>query len=181
MIELLAGCGNSRKRKVRGPDDPEGWDELVTLDLDPNAGADVEFDLERLGRGEKLPFPDSHFDAIHLYDVLEHTGRQGDWRGFFAEFCEYWRVLKRDGRLIGKSPSLTSPWLWGDPGHKRVISVQCMSFLSQDEYNKSVGESAMCDYRHVYRADFDPVHFENNTQDNFIFVLRAVKPSRISP
>jgi hypothetical protein len=176
MSELLIGCGNSRERKVRGPNDPEGFVAPVTLDIDPNSKADIEWDLER------LPYSfakDDSFDEIHAYDVLEHTGQQGDWRFFFAQFSEFWRILKPNGRLIGKSPALTSPWLWGDPGHKRVICRENLSFLIQTEYDQ-VGKTSLCDYRHVYRADFEPEHMEVGTQGNFVFALRAVKPSRIS-
>lgn len=181
MTELLIGCGNSRARKVRGPDDPEGFANLTTLDIDPNCGADVIFDLSRLGRGGwELPFPADTFDELHAYDVLEHLSPQGDWKAFFNEFSEFWRILKPNGRLIGKSPSLWSPWLWGDPGHRRVISMETLSFLCQPQYDSEVGKTAMCDYRHHYRADFDPIHHENNTAGNFVFVMRAVKPSRVS-
>lgn len=177
MAELLLGCGNARKRQVRGPNDPEGFLDLTTVDLDPNCKPDIEWNLERL----PYAFARSNsFDEIHAYDVLEHTGQQGDWKFFFAQFSELWRLLKPNGRLIGKSPALTSPWLWGDPGHKRVICKENLSFLVQPLYTEQVGNGSMCDYRHVYRADFDPEHMEDNTQGNFVFVMRAVKPSRVS-
>lgn len=174
MIELLAGCGRSRKRAVRGPQDPEGWDQLVTLDIDPNVKADVEWDLNRR---IPLPFDDDHFDALHFYEVLEHTGQQGDWKFFFWQFSDFWRILKPGGRLIGTSPAADSKWLWGDPGHSRVISPECLSFLVQPMYGQP--ESQMTDYRHVYRADFQPVHHELKTDGKFLFVMEAVKPSRI--
>jgi hypothetical protein len=175
--ELLIGCGNSRRRLVRGPNDPEGFVALTTVDIDPNCGADIEWNLER------LPYEfatDNSFTEIHAYDVLEHTGQQGDWRFFFAQFSEFWRILRPGGRLIGKSPALTSPWLWGDPGHKRVICKENLGFLVQPEYDSQIGRTSLCDYRHVYRADFEPEHAEINTEGNFIFAMRAVKPSRIS-
>lgn len=177
VAELLIGCGNSRKRMVRGPNDPEEFTGLTTVDLDPNSRPDIEWDLER------LPYEfasDNSFDEIHAYDVLEHTGQQGDWRFFFAQFSEFWRILKPGGRLIGKSPALISPWLWGDPGHKRVICEQNLSFLSQLVYTQEIGRTTRCDYRHIYRADFDPEHMEDNTLGSFVFALRAMKPSRIS-
>ena len=47
MPELLIGCGNRRDKRVGSMSSPD-WTELTTLDIDPNAGADVVHDLNVL-------------------------------------------------------------------------------------------------------------------------------------
>lgn len=171
-MELLLGCGVSRdKRLCFGSDD---WQHLVTLDINPDTKPDKVWDLNV----RPLPFDDGIFDEIHAYEVLEHIGRQGDWRGFFEEWSEWWRLLKPGGLFVGTSPASDSNWAWGDPGHTRIISRESITFLDQTQYTDQVGRSPMTDYRFVYRADFDPVHVfvEGET---FEYALRAVKPARI--
>jgi hypothetical protein len=46
-------------------------------------------------------------------------------------------------------------------------------FLSQAEYRKQVGATAMTDFRHIWRGDFEIVDMKEG--DSFVFVLRAVK------
>jgi SAM-dependent methyltransferase len=154
----------------------EDWTKLVTLDINPDHKPDVVHDLEDI----PLPFADNTFDELHAYEVLEHTGRQGDWRFFFAQFSDFWRILKPDGVLCGTSPLGDRPWAWGDPGHTRIISKECFLFLNQEEY-RQVGTSPMSDYRFVYKADFQEVYFNVIGTDNWAFVLRAVKPARMTP
>jgi SAM-dependent methyltransferase len=172
MTELLIGCGNSRKRCFAPPPD---WTDLVTLDSDPDCGADVEWDLERM----PLPFPDDKFDEIHAYHTLEHLGRQGDYRFFFAQWSEFYRLLKPGGVFFGIVPGIESPWLWGDPGHTRVITPEMLTFLHQPAYTDQVGKTALADYRRVYRADFELLAAQTKDLD-FYFAVQAVKPSRIS-
>lgn len=146
MKSLLIGCGNTRAKNLG----EGGWGELVTLDIDPSTGCDIVHDLEVL----PYPMDDNDFDEIHAYEVLEHCGRQGDWRFYFGQFSEFHRILKPGGRLYGTCPSVKSPWLWGDPGHTRAITVECLNFLSQGMYEQ-VGKTACTDYRHVWKGDFE--------------------------
>ena len=178
MAELLIGCGNHRTKILRPPEGPSEWTDLTTLDNDPNCGADVEWDLERL----PLPFAADTFDEIHAYHVLEHQGRQGDFRFFFAQWSEFWRLLRPGGVFCGIVPSPGSPWVFGDPGHTRFIPPEQFTYLDQREYDKQVGVTAFADYRRVYRADFDLLHsqVQNEGGGQHFFVLQAIKPSRIS-
>jgi methyltransferase family protein len=175
MPELLIGCGNSRIKALAPIGAPMEWSDLTTLDFDPNSGADVEWDLERL----PLPFKDEYYDEIHAYHVLEHTGRQGDYRFFFAQFSDFWRILKPGGILFGMVPAPGGVWVFGDPGHTRVISMENFTFLDQAQYTEQVGKTALADYRHIYRADFSVV-YGNVHGDHLCFGLTAIKPSRIS-
>jgi SAM-dependent methyltransferase len=175
VSELLIGCGN-RRQKVCWQPGAEAFTDLTTLDLDPDCGADVVHDLDVL----PYPFADDAFDEIHASEVLEHTGRQGDWRFFFGQFSEFWRVLKPGGVLCASCPSRHDRWLWGDPGHVRVIQPESLVFLHQPTYAAEVGQTAMTDYRAVYRADFD-LAFQDDDGEHFKFVLQAVKPSRWEP
>jgi SAM-dependent methyltransferase len=149
-MELLLGCGSTRDRRIAIGDRSE-WTELVTLDNNPEHDPDIVHDLEDL----PYPFPDNTFSEIHAYEVLEHLGRQGDWKGFFAQFSELWRILKPDGVLAATCPSYRSMWAWGDPSHTRVLTSGTLVFLSQAQYALQVGKTAMSDFRFCYRADFE--------------------------
>ncbi len=172
--ELLIGCGQNHAKKlvVGGRKD---WGRLTTLDINPDHRPDVVWDLTQL----PLPFEGDSFDEIHAYEVLEHTGRQGDYAFFFAQFAELWRILKPNGMLIGTCPLPSSVWAWGDPSHTRVVQKEQFIFLDQSQYTRQVGHTAMSDFRYIYRADFH-TEFALERDDLLQFVLRAVKPSRIT-
>lgn len=175
MRELLLGAGSNHTRKLVYGGRTE-WSGLVTLDMNPAHKPDVVWDLEK----RPLPFEDNTFDTISAFEVLEHIGRQGDWRGFFEEWSEYWRILKPGGLFFGTSPHWQSPWAWGDPGHVRVVTAESFVFLCQPEYTAQVGITPMTDYRFCYKADFDVIHLHVNDVQQQEYVLRAVKPSRIA-
>lgn len=173
-MEILLGCGSNRAKKLVWQGKSE-WTNLVTLDHESLHDPDVVFDLNNV----RLPFDDDSADEIHAYEVLEHLGRQGDWKFFFDQFSDFWRVLKNGGVFFGSVPLPTSVWAWGDPSHTRIIQKESFVFLNQPQYTKQVGITPMSDFRAHYKADFDIVHL-SETADLLFFGLQAVKPSRIT-
>lgn len=167
--ELLIGCGNNRDKRIHFAEIGQEWEGLTTLDVSKECSPDVLWDLNRL----PLPFDDSSFDEIHAYEVLEHCGTQGDWRFFFAQFQDFWRILKPGGYFVASCPMWDSPWAWSDPGHTRVISKHTLAFLRQAEYEAQVGKTHMTDYRGVYRGDFETVAVQES-EHSWGFVLRAL-------
>src|SRR5580765_2458851 len=128
--ELLLGAGRNLTKKITIAGSSE-WSNLTTLDFNADHMPDIVADLER------LPYDwaeDDTYDEVHAYEVLEHTGRQGDWRFFFAQFSEIWRMLKPGGFFAGTSPATSSVWLWGDPGHTRAVTPESFVFLCQPKY-----------------------------------------------
>lgn len=168
--ELLAGCGNSREKRIKVKDTPVEWRNLTTLDWDPDCGPDVIWNLNVF----PYPFDDNTFNECHIYNALEHTGRQGDFVFFFAQFYELWRILKPDGLLMAMVPMWDSHWSWGDPSHTRVIPKESLVFLNQKEYEQ-VGKTAMTDFRRVWKGNFETLHVEEGEHE-MGFILRAVKP-----
>ena len=171
MPELLIGCGSRRDKLLCPPGRPKVWTGLMTCDLNADHHPYVIHDLERL----PWPWEDSTFDEVHGYEVFEHLGRQGDFRAFFGQFQEAWRILKPGGYLCGTSPAPSSPWLWGDPGHTRAIQPESFVYLSQKEYQKQIGHTAMTDYRFCYAGDFEPMILLPDSEGTFLYILRAVK------
>lgn len=171
-MELLLGCGSSRVKKLHQRGRSE-WTGLVAIDMESRHNPDVVHDINL-----PLPFPDDSADEIHAYEVLEHCGRQGDYKFFFAQWSDFWRVLKPAGMFFGTVPLPTSPWAWGDPSHTRVIPKDSFVFLSQPQYAQ-VGKTAMSDFRSIYKTDFDIIHLHENGHV-LEFALQAVKPSRIA-
>lgn len=174
-MQLLLGCGSNHAKKLvwQGRSD---WDGLVTLDLEARHCPDVVWDMNNL----PLPFEDNAADEIHAYEVLEHQGRQGDWKFFFAQWADFWRILKHDGLFMGSVPLPDSPWAWGDPSHTRIVPKESFVFLNQPQYTAQVGITPMSDFRAYYKADFDVIHLQEDKEAGLLyFVLKAVKPSRV--
>jgi SAM-dependent methyltransferase len=167
-MDLLIGCGNSRERRI--PHGRADWLDLVTMDHDPDCGADVVHDLDET----PWPLEDGTFDQVHAYEVLEHLGEQGDWRAFFRHFGEVWRVLKPGGFLCASVPDWRDEWAWGDPSHTRIITPGTLLFLSQKEYAERVGKGPMTDFRHTWKGDFDIVASRADGSCH-AFILQAVK------
>lgn len=174
-MELLIGAGSNHTRQMNIVGGPREWRDLVTLDFNADHKPDVLHDLTKF----PYPFPDDHFDEIHAYEVLEHMGGPGDWKFFFDQWAEFYRILKHGGVFFGHSPHHASPWAWGDPGHTRVVTIESLIFLNQQAYTEQVGNTAMTDYRFYYRADFEINHSELR-EETIYFILTAIKPSRIS-
>lgn len=166
---LLLGCGHDHRRRVL-LESQQGECELVKLDMSPHVGADVVWDMNQL----PLPFADEAFDEIHAYDTLEHWGGPpGNWRFFFDEFTEYWRILKPGGTIAAVVPIGVDRY--ADPGHCRFFSATWFAFLSktQAEHNARQG-TQMTDYRCYYQRDFDILRIETQGDHHLIAVLRKV-------
>lgn len=148
---------------------------MVTVDINSDHNPDIVYDIEQL----PLPFQDNVADEIHLYEVLEHTGSQGDYKFFFNQFNDFYRILKPNGLLIGTCPLYNQKWAWGDPSHKRTIQKETFHFLNQINYTNEIGKTSMSDFRFIYKSDFNLIHYREH-QVTFEFILQAVKPSRIS-
>ena len=170
--ELLIGCGNSRRKKLTLTEDWD-WHGLVTMDHDPNCGADIVHDLDMT----PWPVDDDAFDEVHAYEVLEHLGKQGDYKAFFRHFGEIYRILKDGGLLYATVPAWNDVWAWADPSHTRVIAPQTIVFLDQTEYVKQIGKTAMTDFRWLWDGDFEPIAADV-VSGCFKFALKAHKPAR---
>jgi hypothetical protein len=145
------------------------WDGLTTVDIDPSVETDVLWDLNNV----PLPFADNSVDEIHAYNVLEHIGTQGDFRFFFKQFEDFWRMLKPGGFVCAIVPDFATMWTFGDPGHTRVINFGTLHFLNQKSYDE-VGTTSMTDYRWCYKGNLSIFHCKVDN-GNFYFILEAIK------
>jgi SAM-dependent methyltransferase len=173
---LLLGCGSKRDRRLKTPNhQTETFDdcELETVDFVATHKPTYVLDLN----APEWALKANRYDEVHAYEVLEHLGQQGDFVSFFSTFNNIYRILKPGGFLCASVPSVASPWLWGDPGHTRVIQVESLTFLSKAEYKRQVGKTPMSDYRTWLKCDFVPryVAEEGNT---FFFILEALKDAK---
>ena len=166
--ELVLGAGNYPYKKIYNGS--KEYTNPTRVDIDPDCNPDLLLDLNT----NSLPFPDSSFDEIHMYEVLEHLGTQGDYKHFFAFFTEAARVLKPNGFFLGSVPAPGSPWVFGDPGHTRAIPPESFVFLDQDEYMEQVGKTPMTDYRSIYKANFKRAYLQEDKGVLF-FILKNIK------
>jgi SAM-dependent methyltransferase len=165
MRQLLIGAGNSRVKKMVHELTPgKEFDELVTMDIDPNCGADVIHNLDHLPYEF---FEDGYFDEIHAYEVLEHCGTQGDENFFFEQFNEFHRILKPGGVFCASVPNYKSVWAFGDPGHKRVLPPTVFNFLAEAFYDQ-LGKTACADYRHLIKGYWNLIGIDEGEQVFFL-------------
>jgi SAM-dependent methyltransferase len=177
---LLIGCGTSRVKQIQLNHKAEWTGELTTMDMDPNCGADIVFDMESLvssrhptecGSAVKLPFEDNTFDEIGCYNAMEHWGQQGDWRAWFAEMAEYHRILKPGGTM-----SIVVPIggdALADPGHTRFFHENHFGFLNQGFYETNrVKNTCFTDYRWFWKLNFEIPFIERQADHHLSVVLQ---------
>lgn len=164
---LLIGCGTSRVKQAQLNGKAEWTGELTTLDMNPNIGADIVWDMEV----RPLPFDDNTFDEIGCYNAMEHWGRQGDWRGWFSECAEYHRILKPQGTMSILVPiGLDS---FADPGHTRFFHENYFCFLNQDFYESNeVKSTCFTDYRFAWKLNFDILYMQRIGNHHLAVILR---------
>jgi len=178
---LLIGCGKNHAKQLQYGGKAEWTGELTTLDMNPDCGADIVFDMERITAARHpaiwmsnfpvLPFDNDAFDEIGAYNCLEHWGRQGDWRGWFAEMAEYHRILKPGGTMGILVP--IGPDALADPGHTRFFQQNYFGFLSQKFYEMNeVKQTCFTDYRWFWKLDFDILYMEEAGGHHLAVVLR---------
>ena len=170
--ELIIGSGSSRDKRFN-TGGTNIFDDPTFLDINVDHKPDVVWNLMDM----PLPFKDDTFDEIHAYEVLEHTGAQGDYLFFFRQFSDFWRILKPNGVLYATCPSRHSVWALGDPSHTRVLQKEMLLFLDQEQYHHQVGKTSMSDFRWFYKADFVARLVQEN-EEQFIFAIEAQKPAR---
>jgi hypothetical protein len=174
--ELLIGCGHDKRKHVY-PTNEIDWKNLTTVDSNEDCESDFCFDLNtEYCWDTRLGF--DQYDEVHAYEVLEHLGSQGDVESFFFIFKKIYGVLKPNGYLCGTCPSRYSPWLWGDPGHTRVIIPESLTFLDQLSYEQC-GITALSDYRYIWKGDFKVITSVDDRVKH-TFILQAIKPARVA-
>ena len=172
---LMLGAGHAEpKRRLASPDSASEEDtRWTTLDNNKECKPNKLFDLELLETGEQLPFPMCTFDEVHAYEILEHLGRQGNAKGLFSTFRALWIVLKPQGLLMATCPSMTSQWLWAEPGHTRVITHGTLAFLTKNHYDQ-LGKTSCSDYRSMVHPCWWEIADAKEEGETFAFALRKV-------
>ena len=164
---LLIGCGKNYTKQVQLNGKAEWAGELTKIDMNPNIGADLVWDMENL----PLPFEDNTFDEIGCYNAMEHWGRQGDWRAWFAECAEYHRLLKPQGTIGIIVPIGLDAF--ADPGHTRFFHHNHFGFLDQTFYERNeVKNTCFTDYRWHWKLHFDILYIEKQEEHHLCVVLR---------
>ena len=142
--------------------------ELTTIDINPECGADIIWDLSEI-HIHQLPFENETFDEIGAYDCLEHWGCQGDWEFWFTEMSEYWRILKMGGIMSIIVP--TNQAALSDPGHCRFFHPNYFGFLNREFYAENEAKkTSFTDYRWFWKRNFKIIFMED-TGESLAVVL----------
>jgi len=95
-------------------------------------GADgATFTRLTISRFQKLPIQDAYFDAVTMFDVLEHLSREPREHSneFISTLNEVHRILKPGGIFFAVTPCFPSPASFQDPTHINIITEATSSYF----------------------------------------------------
>ena len=107
MKILELGCGRAKTPGAIG------------VDINPRSNADIIHDLDQY----PYPFPDSEFDRVLCFDVLEHLDN------FVRAVEEIWRISKSGGTVAVSGPFMSSVNYYSDPTHKRAFTSRSFDYF----------------------------------------------------
>jgi len=127
---------------------------FTTVDYDASTNPDYVVNLDDVNI--KLPFEDNSVDEIIAHHILEHIGE-----GFIPLMKEMYRVCKHGAILDIIAPHHMHDVYYGDPTHKRPITVNGMNMFSKDYNRKHIewyGSSSGLGLQ--FDIDFEMIHYE---------------------
>lgn len=125
---------------------------FVNVDDDPLVEPDYIVNVEK----DKLPFDDNSVEEIRAHHILEHIGD-----GFIPLMKELHRICKHGALLDIVVPHHFHDNFYGDPTHKRPITVSGMYLFSKkhcEEHKEAYGSSSGMALK--YNIDFDIESFD---------------------
>jgi len=109
-----------------GPGDIKCCKEAITIDKVKKESVDIIHDIN-LG----FDFISSEsVDEIHAYHVIEHVDN--------IEYLmkEFYRILKRNGRVFLSVPHFSNPYFYSDYTHKTMWGLYSFCYFSKQQYFK---------------------------------------------
>lgn len=101
-------------------------DDVVTVDIRPEAGPTVVHDLTVF----PYPFDDNSFDVVYASHVLEHLPDN------IRVMEEIYRVAKPAAKVVIRVPHYTGRSAWGDPTHIRAYSAHQFHYYSRQRRDR---------------------------------------------
>lgn len=128
------------------------YEGYLNVDSDPEVKPDYILNIEEA----KFPWPDDSVDEIIAHHILEHIGET------FLEFMkELYRVCKSGAIIDIEVPHHRHENFYGDPTHKRFITVELLRKFSKkynnwhiETYNSSRG------FGNMLGVDFEILEFD---------------------
>jgi len=141
------------------------YDGFLNVDDDPLVNPDFLVNLELA----KLPFENDSIEEVKAYHILEHIGD-----GFIPLMQELYRVCK-DGALIDIiAPHHNHEVFYGDPTHKRPITVNGMYLFSKkycDVSSESLSSSSGLAYK--YNVNFEIVDYSFDYDGFYVPIINS--------
>lgn len=114
-MKLHLGCGND---KLVG---------YINCDISENVNPDLILDLEK-----SLPFNNFTIDEILANHVLEHINK------FIPLMHEFWRISKKDSKLIFRTPFYSYWGQFNDPTHVRFFTPWTFNYFQNGPLSHEV-------------------------------------------
>jgi len=137
------------------------------VNVDDDALVEPDYIVQLDDVNIKLPFEDNSVSEIKAEHILEHIGE-----GFIPLMVELYRVAEHGCILDIIVPHHQHDVFYGDPTHKRPITVPVMYMFSKKycdnhirTYNSSSGIA------NKYKIDWDMVHFEYEYDQFYVPML----------
>lgn len=144
------------------------FDGFVNVDDDPLVNPDYIVNLDDVNI--RLPFEDNSVEEIKAHHILEHIGD-----GFIPLMKEMHRVCKHGAIVDIIVPHHQHDVFYGDPTHKRPITVNVMNMFSKKfckHHMETIGSSSGMAYK--YDIDFDVIWYDFEYDQFYLPLLQSI-------
>lgn len=139
------------------------YDGFLNVDDDPLVEPDFIVNLEE----GKLPFDDNSVEEIKAHHILEHIGD-----GFISLIQDIYRVCKHGAIIDIIAPHHNHEVFYGDPTHKRPITVNGMYLFSKKYCDNSKEQHhSTSGLAYKYNVNFDIIEYDFDYDDFYLPIV----------